>query len=273
MVQVAKSTGMRCFVCMPDDAAVEKVRMIEALGATVQRVRPVSIVHAQHFVNVAKRMAEEVNRAEGEGSAFFCDQFENLANFRAHFEGTGPEIWRQMNGKVDAFIAAAGTGGTVAGVSSYLKAQNPKIQAYIIDPPGSSLYNYVERGCLYTPEEAEGRRMRNPFDTITEGIGINRQTRNFKEGNLDGAFRGTDREAVEMAKFLMEHDGLFVGSSSAMNCVGAVKLAKKLGKGKVIVTILCDGGHRHLSKFHCQKYLKEQNLLPQTTDLAFIHGL
>lgn len=260
-------------MCMPDDAAMEKVQMIEALGATVQRVRPVSIVHAQHFVNVAKRMAEEVNRVEGEGSALFCDQFENLANFRAHFEGTGPEIWQQMNGKVDAFIAAAGTGGTVAGVSSYLKSKNPKVQAYIIDPPGSSLYNYVERGCLYTPEEAEGKRLRNPFDTITEGIGINRQTKNFTQARLDGAFRGTDREAVEMAKCLMEHDGLFVGSSSAMNCVGAVKLARRLGKGHVILTILCDGGHRHLSKFHCPTYLKEQKLLPQATGLDFINGL
>lgn len=168
---------------------------------------------------------------------FFADQFENLANYRAHYEGTGPEIWEQTGGVIDAFVAAAGTGGTVAGVSVFLKVcfllffgselvcllfryyinnfnehvinlhgfifsqeRNPGIKCYLIDPPGSGLFNKVTRGVMYTKEEAEGRRLKNPFDTITEGIGINRLTRNFLMAKLDGAFRGTDMEAVEMSR-------------------------------------------------------------------------
>lgn len=201
---------------------------------------------------------------------FFADQFENLANFRSHYEGTGPEIWEQTGGKLDAFIAAAGTGGTVAGVSQYLKDKNSNIKCFLIDPPGSGLYNKVTRGVMYTKEEAEGRRLKNPFDTITEGIGINRLTENFKMAKLDGAFRGTDMEAVEMSRYLLKNDGLFIGSSSAMNCVGAVRVAKALGPGHTIVTILCDSGMRHLSKFHNAEYLSEHGLTPSATGLEFL---
>lgn len=164
---------------------------------------------------------------------FFADQFENLANFRAHYEGTGPEIWEQSAGKLDAFVAAAGTGGTVAGVSRFLKVRfsspselsipplpflaillqyellttfvqekNSNIKCFLIDPPGSGLFNKVTRGVMYTKEEAEGRRLKNPFDTVTEGIGINRLTENFKLAELDGAFQGTDVQAVEMSRYL-----------------------------------------------------------------------
>lgn len=201
---------------------------------------------------------------------FFADQFENLANFRSHYEGTGPEIWEQTGGKLDAFIAAAGTGGTVAGVSQFLKDKNSNIKCFLIDPPGSGLYNKVTRGVMYTREEAEGRRLKNPFDTITEGIGINRLTENFKLAKLDGAFRGTDMEAVEMSRYLLKNDGLFIGSSSAMNCVGAVRVAKALGPGHTIVTILCDSGMRHLSKFHNAEYLFEHGLTPSATGLEFL---
>ncbi|KXZ52414.1 hypothetical protein GPECTOR_9g458 [Gonium pectorale] len=196
--------------------------------------------------------------------ALFADQFENEANFRAHLK-TGEEIWRQTRGRLHAFVSGAGTGGTVAGVSHSLKARDPRVRVFLIDPPGSSLFNKVKRGVMYTQEEAEGKRLKNPFDTITEGIGINRLTANFNRALIDDAFRGTDREAVEMAAYLLRNDGLWVGSSAAMNCVGAVKAARALGPGHTIVTLLCDGGHRHLSKFHCPEYLQSMGLVPRCT--------
>ncbi|WVY91645.1 hypothetical protein V8G54_037159 [Vigna mungo] len=299
---VAPAYGCKTHVVIPDDAAIEKSQILEALGATVERVRPVSITHKDHFVNIARRRASEaneyalkqrnlhlndkdtakINGCESDGyhysslfpsdcqGGFFADQFENLANFRAHYQGTGPEIWEQTNGKLDAFVAAAGTGGTVAGVSTFLQEKNPEIKCFLVDPPGSGLYNKVTRGVMYTKEEAEGKRLKNPFDTITEGIGINRITKNFAMAKLNGAFRGTDREAVEMARFLLKNDGLFLGSSSAMNCVGAVRVAQAIGPGHTIVTILCDSGMRHLSKFCNVEYLSELGLTPKAAGLEFL---
>nr|XP_010939245.1 cysteine synthase 2 isoform X2 [Elaeis guineensis] len=234
LATVAPAFGCKCHVVIPDDVAIEKSQILEALGATVERVRPVSITHRDHYVNVARRRAleatklaaiqREASKIEGNSlvhinghtpqqeachpisstdckGGFFADQFENLANFRAHYEWTGPEIWEQTRGNLHAFVAAAGTGGTVAGISRFLKEKNPNIKCFLIDPPGSGLFNKVTRGVMYTREEAEGRRLKNPFDTITEGIGINRLTKNFLMAELDGAYRGTDGEAVEMSSF------------------------------------------------------------------------
>ncbi|BDA42261.1 Cysteine synthase 2 [Coccomyxa sp. Obi] len=266
LAMVAAGRGCRCRISMPDDAAEEKAQLLRALGADVRRVRPVSITHPDHFVNVARREA-----VAEPGSALFANQFENLANFRAHLR-TGREIWHQTRGRLHAFISGAGTGGTIAGISCYLKSQDPRIKVMLVDPPGSSLFNKVKRGVLYAREEAEGKRLRNPFDTITEGIGINRITANFSLAKVDDAFKGSDREAVEMAAYLLHNDGLFVGSSAAMNCVGAVKAARALGKGHTIVTVLCDGGQRHLSKFHNPEYLAQHGLVPQHSgrDLSFV---
>lgn len=303
LATVAPAYGCKCHVVIPDDVAIEKSQILEALGATVERVRPVSITHKDHFVNVARRRASEANeRAAKHGKnsqmpnkdreqtngeifqeqkknhifsrdctgGFFADQFENLANFRAHYEGTGPEIWEQTEGKLHAFVAAAGTGGTVAGISQFLKEKNANIKCFLIDPPGSGLFNRVTRGVMYSKEEAEGKRLRNPFDTITEGIGINRLTQNFMLARLDGAFRGTDKEAVEMSRYLLKTDGIFLGSSSAMNCVGAVRAAQALGPGHTIVTILCDSGMRHLSRFYKAEYLSQLGLTPSATGLEFL---
>ncbi|KAL9235811.1 hypothetical protein vseg_010546 [Gypsophila vaccaria] len=304
LATVAPAYGCKCHVVIPDDVAIEKSQIIEALGASVERVRPVSITHKDHFVNVARRRAAEANDLAAMGSndkqrplkdhkitngetieeekkssifsnectgGFFADQFENLANFRAHYEGTGPEIWAQTEGKLHAFVAAAGTGGTIAGVSQFLKEKDPNIKCFLIDPPGSGLFNRVTRGVMYTKEEAEGKRLRNPFDSITEGIGINRLTQNFMMAKLDGAFRGTDKEAVEMSRYLLKRDGLFLGSSSAMNCVGAVRVAQALGPGHTIVTILCDNGMRHLSRFYKAEYLSPLGLTPSATGLEFLN--
>ncbi|XP_050112597.1 cysteine synthase 2-like isoform X2 [Malus sylvestris] len=301
LATVAPAYGCKCHVVIPDDAAIEKSQILEALGATVERVRPVSITHGEHFVNIARRRATEANELalkhkKGEpmdgqaleqvngfqcdeekqsavssyAGGYFADQFENLANFRAHYEGTGPEIWEQTGGNVDAFVAAAGTGGTLAGVSGFLQEKKSNVKCYLIDPPGSGFINKVTRGVTYTREEAEGRRLKNPFDTITEGIGINRITKKFMMAKLDGAFRGTDREAVEMSRFLMKNNGLFLGSSSAMNCVGAVRAAQSLGPGHTIVTILCDSGMRHLSKFCSAEYLSQYGLTPSASGLEFL---
>ncbi|KAM4102669.1 hypothetical protein ACJW30_06G019100 [Castanea mollissima] len=263
LATVAPAYGCKCHVVIPDDAAIEKSQIIESLGATVERVRPVSITHRDHF----KQSLALPHNCKG---GFFADQFENLANFRAHNEGTGPEIWDQTGGSLDAFVAAAGTGGTVAGVSRFLQEKNPNIKCFLIDPPGSGLFNKVTRGVMYTREEAEGQRLKNPFDTITEGIGINRLTQNFMMAKLDGAFRGTDLEAVEMSRFLLKNDGLFLGSSSAMNCVGAVRVAQSIGPGHTIVTILCDSGMRHLSKFCNAEYLSQHGLTPKAIGLEFL---
>nr|XP_023900340.1 cysteine synthase 2-like [Quercus suber]POF20646.1 cysteine synthase 2 [Quercus suber] len=303
LATVAPAYGCKCHAVIPNDAAIEKSQIIESLGATVERVRPVSITHRDHFVNIARRRAIEANEAaskhrkadqmNGESleqtidyttggekqslalphnfkGGFFADQFENLANFRAHYEGTGLEIWDQTGGILDAFVAAAGTGGTVAGVSRFLQEKNPNIKCFLIDPPSSGLFNKVTRGVMYTREEAEGQRLKNPFDTITEGIGINRLTQNFMMAKLDGAFRGTDLEAIEMSRFLLKNDGLFLGSSSAMNCVGAVRVAQSIGPGHTIVTILCDSGMRHLSKFCNAEYLSQHGLTPKATGLEFL---
>lgn len=301
LAMVARALGCEAHLAFPDDAAAEKPALMSSFGAATEPVRPVAITHREHFVNVARRRAEEATAERGPGAGYFADQFENLANYRAHLEGTGPEIWRQCaevtgsipdaarlgERRLDAFVCACGTGGTLAGVAKYLKSKDPTVECYLVDPPGSSLYNKVTRGVLYTREEAEGKRLRNPFDTITEGVGINRLTRNFdvalggatdEPGStttrgqtlLSGAFKASDREAVEMSRYLARRDGLFLGSSSCVNIVGAVKLAKRLGPGRRVVTIACDSGVRHLSKFWSDEYVEKHGLRPTAEGLEFL---
>lgn len=198
-----------------DDQAKEKYALLEKLGATVEKVRPVSIVDKSHFVNLARQRAQEMNQradSQGEGAprGFFCDQFENLANYKVHYNTTGPEIMKQTGGKLDAIVLGAGTGGTLAGVTQYLKPLIPNMLAVLADPMGSGLYHKVKHGIMYSPTEAEGSRKRHQVDTVVEGVGINRLTTNFSKiakGWLDEAIRVTDREAVEMSRFLVKNDG------------------------------------------------------------------
>eukprot|EP00041_Stephanoeca_diplocostata_P007850 m.113096 g.113096 ORF g.113096 m.113096 type:complete len:407 (-) comp17061_c0_seq1:86-1306(-) len=268
---LARAYGHKCKIFMPDDMAQEKSDVLKLLGADVVRLPAVSIVNNKHFCKVAEAYARDTP------NAVFANQFENLANFRAHYYGTGPEIWQQTNGKLDAFVMAAGTGGTIAGVGSYLHERNPNIKVVLVDPPGSALYNKIEAGVLYASEQSERRLRRNRYDTITEGIGIDRLTANFAKALpvVSKAFRGSDLEAVEMANFLLRNDGLFVGSSSAMNCVGVVRTARMLGPGHTIVTILCDGGARSMSKMYNPAFLKSRGLFPtahtrDVDDLGFV---
>ncbi|CAG8463494.1 6221_t:CDS:2, partial [Acaulospora colombiana] len=260
IAMISRAKGYDAWIVIPDDQAEEKYALLEKLGATVEKVRPASIVDKLQFVNLAKSRAEEFGKSDKDKqdseskeyepaeskTGFFADQFENLSNYEAHLKGTGPEIYRQTGGKIDAFVSGAGTGGTIAGVSRYLKPLIPNLRVFLVDPPGSGLYNKVKYNIMYSPFEAEGTRRRHQVDTVVEGVGLNRTTGNFNAsmGFIDDAILVTDEEAVSMARYLVREEGLFVGSSTAINCVGCVRVARKLGPGHRIVTILCDSGQR-----------------------------
>ncbi|GAA5946150.1 hypothetical protein JCM3775_006298 [Rhodotorula graminis] len=206
----------------------------------------------------------------------FADQFENLSNLRAHSEGTAQEIWTQTAGRVDAFISGAGTGGTIAGVGRVLKERTGgRCEVVLADPQGSGLYHKIQDGVMYAETESEGKRRRYQVDTIVEGIGLNRITRNLSQALpiIDDAIRVTDAEAVAMSRHLALHDGLFLGSSSAVNLVASVRLARSWGhkgRGRRIVTILCDSGARHASRFWNDDYLARAGI-PLSTSIEFLY--
>lgn len=271
LATLARAKGYKAHICMPDDQSHEKSDLLLHLGATVERVAVAPITSPDHFVNLARRRAEDHTRSSKDGSkGFFANQFESEANWRAHFRSTGPEIYNQTEGHVDAFVAGAGTGGTISGVARYLKAEAGlgDVRIVLADPQGSGLYNKVKHGVMYSPTEREGTRRRQQVDSMVEGIGINRVTENFEAGRdlVDDAVKVTDDQACRMARWLVEHDGIFVGSSSSVNCVAAVTAAIALPPGSQVVTILCDSGTRHLSKFW--KHIKELGLEDEeSTDL------
>lgn len=242
---VCQARGYKAHIVVPDDTSDEKVNLLHQLGATVHLTRPAGIADAKHYVNVAKKLAAEHEHG------IFADQFETEVNWEAHALTTGPEIWRQTGHRIDAFVSGAGTGGTITGVASYLKQRNNQVRIVLADPTGSGLFNKIRYGVMFNATEKEGTRRRHQVDTIIEGIGLTRITKNLAHGLplIDDAIRVSDAEAVAMAHHLVQEDGLFVGSSSGVNCVGALREARRLGPGHVIVTVLCDSGVRHLSKF------------------------
>ncbi|OJZ86407.1 hypothetical protein ASPFODRAFT_60397 [Aspergillus luchuensis CBS 106.47] len=251
LATLARAKGYLAHICMPSDQAIEKSNLLLKLGAIVDRVPPAPIVEKDNFVNRARALAQAQTASNTDGRGFFADQFENESNWRAHFNGTGPEIYAQCEGKLDAFVAGAGTGGTISGVALFLKPKIPNLHVVLADPQGSGLYNRVRFGVMFDYKEREGTRRRRQVDTIVEGIGINRVTANFEAGKelVNDAVRVTDAQALAMARWLVEKDGIFIGSSSAVNCFAAVKTAMKLGPGHRIVTVLSDSGSRHLSRF------------------------
>lgn len=268
LATLARARGYRCHICMPADVAIEKSDLLTQLGATVERVTPAPITSTEHFVNLARRRAAEHASKWADGSVgFFADQFESGANWRAHFGSTGPEILAQAGRDVAAFVAGAGTGGTVSGVAKYLKEEaklGESVQVVLADPQGSGLYNKIKYGVMYSPTEREGTRRRSQVDTIVEGIGITRITENFEAGRelIDDAVKVNDDQACVMARWLVENEGIFAGSSSAVNLVAAVVTALKLPEGSKVVTILCDSGQRHMSKFYkriAEMGLEEEN--------------
>lgn len=249
---LANALGYEAHICLPSDTSAEKIQLLTSLGAKVEAVKPAPIVDPEQYTNMARRRAQEVSsNTSDKRNAIFADQFENDFNWRVHYATTGPEIWEQMEHEVDMFITGSGTGGTIAGVSRYLKEKNRDIKVILADPQGSGLANRINYGVMYDTVEKEGTRRRHQVDTLIEGVGLNRLTWNFQqaENYIDYAERITDEEALLMAKFLSVNEGLFWGPSAAINCVAAVKAALKHGPGHNIVVIACDSGARHLLKF------------------------
>ncbi|KAA0148283.1 hypothetical protein FNF27_04387 [Cafeteria roenbergensis] len=244
MAMVAAARGHRAVLVMPDSISKDKIALMEAMGARVVLRPAVPFDDPGHYVHTARRIAEATP------GGFYGNQFESLENMNAHLFGTGPEIWEQAGGRVDGFVCAAGTGGTIAGVSHAIKERNPSARVYVIDPPGSSLASFVD----------DGVPAASPGTTVTEGIGIGRITANFAAARVDGAFRGSDEEAVAMMTYLLKHEGLLVGPSAALNLVGAVKLARVLGKGSTVATIICDGGERYRASVLKPGFLAKRGL-------------
>lgn len=221
LATLCRARGYLAHICMPSDQATEKSDLLLKLGAIVDRVRPTPIVDQGHFVNRARTLAAEHTADPNKpGRGIFANQFETEANWQAHYEGTGPEIFEQCRRNLDAFVAGAGTGGTISGVAKFLKSKLSNIRIVLADPTGSGLFNKIKHGVMFHPKEKEGTRRRHQVDTIVEGIGLTRSTANFEAGSelIDDAVRVSDAQALAMARWLVEKDGIFVGSSSAVNC-------------------------------------------------------
>ena len=245
---VGNALGFRSVIVIPDTQSQEKKDMLRLCGAELVEVPAVPYSNPNNSVKLSGRLAEQLAKSETNG-AIWANQFDNVANRQGHAETTGPEIWEQTDGKVDGFTCAVGTGGTLAGVAIALKARNPKIRIALSDPFGAALYSYYTTGEL----KAEG-------SSITEGIGQGRITANLESAPIDIAYRIPDDEAVTEIFDLLEHEGLCLGGSSGINIAGAVRLAKELGPGHTIVTVLCDYGTRYQSKLFNPEFLKEKGL-------------
>jgi cysteine synthase A len=245
---VGNARGYRSVIVIPETQSDEKKDMLRLCGAELIEVPAVPYADPNNYVKVSDRLARELNEKEPHG-AIWANQFDNVANRQAHIDGTGPEIWRQTDGTVDAFTCSIGTGGTLAGVSMALKERNPDIVIAAADPGGAAMYNWYKNGEL----KAEGT-------SITEGIGQGRVTKNLEGAIIDDAFRITDEEALPIVFNLLQHEGLFMGGSTGINVGGAIKLAKQMGPGHTIVTVLADYGQRYQSKMFNPAFLKERNL-------------
>jgi cysteine synthase A len=243
---VAKAFGFKMLVVMPKGQTPEKERMIRLHGAELHLVDPCPFKDPNHFYHTARRIAEE-----NPTQYWWANQFENLANFRTHYQTTGPEIWEQMEGRVSALVSAAGSGGTIAGSSRALKERDSKVEVILADPFGSGLKHFLEHGEFKT----EG-------SSITEGIGIMRLVANFAEAKVDRALKISDQELVTVSRYVRDQDGLVLGSSSALNAAAALQTAIRLGKGSRVVSFACDLGERSFSKLYQDEYLQKQGLEP-----------
>ncbi|NES78571.1 MULTISPECIES: cysteine synthase A [Okeania] len=245
LAHICNAKGYKCLIIIPETQSIEKMDALRTLGAEVRPVPAVPYKDPNNYVKMSGRLASEME------NAIWANQFDNLANRIAHYETTGPEIWEQTDGKVDGWVAATGTGGTFAGVSLFLKEKNPQIKTVLADPMGSGLYSYVKTGEI----SSEG-------NSITEGIGNSRVTKNMENVPIDDAIRVDDQEAVKVVYQLLRKDGLFMGGSVGINVGAAIALAKEMGSGHTIVTVLCDSGARYQSKLFNSEWLAAKNLLP-----------
>lgn len=245
---VANARGYRTRIVIPNTQSQEKKDMLRLCGADLIEVDALPFSNPKNYQHIGRQMAEDLKASEPNG-VIFADQWNNLANRRAHYNTTGPEILNQTDGQIDGFICAVGTGGTIAGTSIYLREQKPDIVIGLADPMGAGMYSHFAHGEI----KSEG-------DSITEGIGLGRVTPIIEDITVDKPYAIPDEEALPLVFNLLRHEGLCLGGSSAINVAGAIRLAKDLGPGKTIVTILCDGGTRYQSKLYNPEFLKSKNL-------------
>ena len=245
---VANSLGYRTVIVIPETQSQEKKDMLRLCGADLREVPAVPYRDENNYVKFSGRLAEELAKTEANG-AIWANQFDNVANRKGHYENTGPEIFEQTNGKVDAFICAVGTGGTLAGTGMALKERNPKIIISLADPLGAALHSFYTTG-----------ELSSCGGSITEGIGQGRITANLEDAPVDQSFQIPDEEALPICFDLLKEEGLCLGGSSGINVAGAIRLAQELGPGKTIVTILCDSGIRYQSKLFNPQFLREEGL-------------
>ena len=245
---VGNAMSFRTVIVIPETQTQEKKDMLRLAGAELIEVPAVPYSNPNNYVKVSGRLAERLAATEPNG-AIWANQFDNVANRQGHIETTGPEIWEQTQGKIDGFVSAVGTGGTLAGVGMALKERNPKVTIALADPMGAALYSYYTAG-----------ELKSSGSSITEGIGQGRITKNLEDAPVDIAFQIPDEEAVPVVFDLLEHEGLCLGGSSGINVAGAMRLAKELGPGRTIVTVLCDFGTRYQSKLFNPEFLRSKNL-------------
>ena len=246
---VANARGYRTLIVIPETQSQEKKDMLRLCGAELVQVPAVPYSNPNNYQHIGRRLADELRKSEPNG-VIFADQWNNLDNRKAHYVSTGPEIWGETDGKVDAFICAIGTGGTIAGVSTYLREQKKDIVIGVADPRGAAMYNLFAHG---EAKPSEG-------NSITEGIGLGRVTKIIEDIKVDKAYLIPDEEAVPIIFDLLEHEGLCLGGSSGINVAGAVRLAKDLGPGHTIVTVLCDYGTRYQTKLFNPDFLRKHKL-------------
>lgn len=249
LAHVCRSRGYKCVIYMPNTQSQGKIDLLRLLGAEVYPVPAVPFENPENYNHQARRHAERLD------NAVWTNQFDNTANRRAHIETTGPEIWAQTNGKIDAFTCATGTGGTLAGTTRFLKEiSNGRVKSFLADPPGSVLHSYITSG---------GKLIERTGSSITEGIGQGRVTDNLAPEIelVDGALHIADEKSIEMVYRCLDEEGLYLGASSALNVVAAKEVAEKLGKGHTVVTMLCDGAYRYADRLFSRKWLEGKNLL------------
>jgi cysteine synthase A len=254
---LGNARGYRSLFIVPDNFSHEKTDLLKSLGAEVRRVPPKPYKNPENFQHIARRTAE------GLPNGWWANQFDNVANRAVHYRTTGPEIWEQTGGKVSGFVASIGSGGTIAGVAQALKERNPAVRTVVADPYGAAMWSWFKHGNTDTDDG----------DSVAEGIGQGRVTKNVEGSLVDDAYRVSDQVAIEVLYHLLRAEGLYLGLTSAINVAGALRLARERGPGQVIVTILCDGGARYASRIFNEAWLAEKKLTPKTTGLEFLDYL
>ncbi|HSR55422.1 MAG TPA: cysteine synthase A [Alphaproteobacteria bacterium] len=244
LAHICNARGYRCVIVIPETQSQEKMDLLRTLGAEVRAVPAKPYKDPDNYQHIAKRLAEETE------NAIWANQFDNTANRDAHYATTGPELWAETDGRIDAFVASTGTGGTLGGVGRYLKEQDERVRIVLADPPGSALYHWIRHGELKPVGEG----------SITEGIGTSRITRNLEGTPIDDAVMPSDQDGVSMVYRLLHEEGLFLGGSAGLNVAAAVHVARELGPGHRIVTILCDGGARYQSRLFDPEWLAGKGL-------------